>query len=306
MPDLILTNVLAYLINIASGERSAAIAASREKRIKEILESEDSLQKAIASTQSLRNDIQKSCITLLRNRAEYGVNEPEEPLLQLLSDDAFQDDLTEWFKCGAIKEGNLVKERILAKINDALTRGSTSSGSISKLTENYFENIEKTLFSNPVLSHWRHQLSLDYLREQVALLRQRADEAVGIYSLDRQNSAIERYCATALAAWDIIDLTNLPEGDVQISMQKLLLRQLYMPLRIEIDQIKNNEEAEAALSRLEEDREIRRRHEAGHYIIKSRKKIATRVSIGDRLKISRRLVVLGDPGGGKTTMLRKI
>jgi hypothetical protein len=38
----------------------------------------------------------------------------------------------------------------------------------------------------------------------------------------------------ALSNWDIIDLSNLPEVDVHLATQKLLLRQLYMPFRIEI------------------------------------------------------------------------
>src|SRR5207237_1079327 len=128
----------------------------------------------------------------------------------------------------------------------------------------YFEAIEKAVYAHPILAHWRHQLSLDYLREQMAVLRQRADEAVGIYSPEKQKAALERYCAKALAAWDIIDLSNLPEGDVHMASQKLLLRQLYMPLRIEVEPTNRGEGDDMTLVRLEELREARRHLEAGH------------------------------------------
>jgi HEAT repeat protein len=154
---------------------------------------------------------------------------------------------------------------------------------------------------------------LDYLREQVVVLRQRADEAVGIYSPAKQTASLDRYCEKALATWDIIDLSNLPEGDVQISTQQLLLRQLYMPLRIEFEPIQRGDDHDAALARLEQGREARRHREAGHFFPDAidppdfiSGKNNPRSPIGERLGVARRLVVLGDPGGGKTTMLRWI
>ena len=42
----------------------------------------------------------------------------------------------------------------------------------------------------PILAAWRHQLSIDFLREQVAFLRQKAEEAAGIYSADRRQAAL--------------------------------------------------------------------------------------------------------------------
>ncbi|MEO5912812.1 MAG: HEAT repeat domain-containing protein [Luteolibacter sp.] len=308
--EILLPNLLAYLINIASGERSAAMAATRDAKLKGIVENDDALRKALISTHSIRDEVRGACAELARNRDNLGVPAHEEPLWQLLSDDVFQADLIEWLMAGAIDEGYAVKGRLLQTMETALASGGASSGQIRHFATGYFESVDKAIFAHPVLAHWRQQLSLDYLRGQVTVLRKLAEEAAGVYPPARQKVALDRYCEKALASWDIIDLSNLPEGDVQITTQQLLLRQLYMPLRIEVEPSQRGEDADAALARLEQGREDRRHREAGHFVpdeltlsdLVSGEK--SRSPIGERLGVSRRLVVLGDPGGGKTTMLR--
>jgi len=305
--DLFLTNLLGYLINLASGERSAAIAATRERKLMEGLKEEEALRKALASAHSIRDEIRLACVELARNRTQLGVTPQEEPLWRLLSDPVFQSDLAEWLMAGAIEEGNAVKSRLLKAMETALAKSEYSQKQIDFLRTDYFEAVDNAIFTHPVLGPWRHQLSLNYLREQVTVLRQRAEEAAGIYSPQKQLTSLSRYCEKALAAWDIIDLSNLPEGDIHMATQKLLLRQLYMPLRIQIEPSERGEGSDAVLARFEEQRESRRHREAGHFFIDDPDRHGgedSRVSLGERLSLSRRLVILGDPGGGKTTMLR--
>ncbi|MCP4256311.1 MAG: NACHT domain-containing protein, partial [Planctomycetes bacterium] len=204
-------------------------------------------------------------------------------------------------------EGNEVKDRLHRTMEVALIEGGASKEQIAFFKTSYFDALDKAVFAHPTLSHWRHQLSLNYLREQVAVLRRRAEEAAGIYSPDKQEAALDSYCEKALAAWDIIDLSNLPEGDIHMATQKLLLRQLYMPLRITVEPTKQGEDDDAALARLEEKREVRRQREAGYLSAdESDSPISpqSRSPVGECLSTYHRLVILGDPGGGKTTMLR--
>jgi HEAT repeat protein len=304
---IILEAILTYLINLASGERSAAIAASRERKLKEALEQEEALKKALASARSVRDEVRATCIELTRSRTRLGVTPQEEPVWRLLSDDSFQTDLTEWLMAGGITEGKAAKDRLLRAMQLALSDAGVSPEQITFLKTGYFDTLEKAVFASPILAHWRHQLSLDYLREQVAVLRRHAEEAAGTFSPEKQKAALDHYCEKALAAWDIIDLSNLPEGDIHMATQKLLLRQLYMPLRIGVEPTRQGEGDDSALARMEEQRESRRHREAGHFVTDEPDRLSrqkSRAPVGECLAASRRLVVLGDPGGGKTTMLR--
>ena len=82
-----------------------------------------------------------------------------------------------------------------------LTQSNVPPGQIAFLRSGYFEAVDKAVFTHPILAHWRHQMSLDYLREQVAYLRQLAEKAAGVYSPEKQKAALDHYCEKALAAW---------------------------------------------------------------------------------------------------------
>jgi len=209
--ETVLGTIISYLISLAAGLRTDAILARHEEKLREQLQQEDALRKALASTRSLREELRAACAELARNRQHLGVPSQEEPLWRLLSDDIFQADLAEWLMAGGIEEGDAVKERLLRRMETALAHTGASPEQVAFLRSGYFDAVEKAVFAHPILAHWRHQLSLDYLREQVAVLRRRAEEGAGVYSPEKQKSALDRYCEKALAAWDIIDLSNLPE-----------------------------------------------------------------------------------------------
>src|ERR1017187_6415457 len=305
MESIILQSILSYLIGLAVNLRTDAILSSRKERLKAQLERENNLPKALTPIRPLRDEVRSACAELVRNRGQLGLTPREESLWGLLSGESFQADVTEWLMAGGIEEGAAVKARLLSRIEVALAQACAAPEQIALLRNDYFDALDKAVFAYPALAQWRHHLSLNYLRDQVAMLRQRADEAAGKYSPEKQTAALDRYVEMSLTAWDIIDLSNLPEGDIHLATQKLLLRQLYMPLRIAVEP--NDPGGDSALAGLEERREARRRREAGHLFdgeLGEAGQPESRAPVGERLAASRRLVVLGDPGGGKTTMLR--
>ncbi len=111
-----------------------------------------------------------------------------------------------------------------------------------------------------------------------------------------KQSFLNKYQDATLRQCDIIQLNRLPEGDRDMAMKRLLMRQLYVPLRITLEV--DNEDAEA----LEQSRQSMRLYNAGRG--GEGKSEGETHPVAKRLGESRRLVILGDPGAGKTTLLR--
>jgi hypothetical protein len=80
----------------------------------------------------------------------------------------------------------------------------------------------------------------------------------------------------------------------------LELRRLYVALRVRVEIVPGDEIDGAKFEELE------KRRIAGRLGREQAAKEGDRVSVGERLAASRRLVVLGDPGAGKTTLVRWI
>lgn len=115
--------------------------------------------------------------------------------------------------------------------------------------------------------------------------------------------ALLAYRQALLRSCDILDLSGLPEYEVARVLEKFRLRNLYVPLRIQVP-VRADQIDEACFAELESRRERQRLREAGRG--ESGKKLPTHRTqpLGNRLDAVRRLVVLGDPGTGKTTLLR--
>ncbi|SNX64172.1 TIR domain-containing protein [Streptomyces sp. TLI_55] len=107
------------------------------------------------------------------------------------------------------------------------------------------------------------------------------------------NNLMRRFRDLALSTCDIVHLAYLPNEDRELATKELLLRSLYVSLRVGVQENEALDPEKALL-----DPEGR----AGEFDPLGEE----RFSIGERLKESRRLVVLGDPGAGKSTMLRWI
>jgi hypothetical protein len=103
-----------------------------------------------------------------------------------------------------------------------------------------------------------------------------------------------RYRALALRTYDIVDLANLPVTDRNLATRELLLRSLYVGLRVSVDPVPGFSDALSGTG--SRQRGVSSGGEASD--------AASRWPVGERLARSRTLVVLGDPGAGKSTLLR--
>jgi len=112
----------------------------------------------------------------------------------------------------------------------------------------------------------------------------------------------QRYRELTLETCDIVDLANFPIGDRELITRDLLLRSLYVSLRVTVDVPPGMEAHD--LDRKLQDLEARRKERDEEP--EEEQEAGSRFSVGERLAQSKHLVVLGDPGAGKSTMLRWI
>lgn len=294
--------LLAVVARIVGG---ASWEAARQAFLEKLETDDADYREGLAPRRTLTEEVSAACQTLAQQRDALKLTATD-PMWHLLQDATFQQDLADWLMTGDIDEGDVVKRRLFVAMRVALLARHVPVQQVDAQIIEIFNSIERSFFSNPVLAHWRHQRSLDYLRQQVAQLKSLAERAAGEYNLDAQLIAQARYCEVALAAWDIIDLSGLPEVDLHVVTQRLLLRQLYMPLRLRVVASANDRHQSMALQRAEVDRTTARLAAAGRATDMTQKAQdeVVETSVGRRLRSSPRIVVLGDPGGGKTTMLR--
>jgi len=304
--ELITEYIINYFFGLATNLHSDyIITAQKNRKTAEFLEA-DQAREALKAWRSIADDVRIACLELADQHEQLWVSPAQKQLRPLLRDPSFHQDFVEWLQVGAIEEGEPVKARMIQKMEALLSVAEISEEQRQFLHNHFFAALDKAVFADDVLSRWRLELSLRFLREQVAAGRRLTEEAAGKYSQERQLAAVEAYCRHALLSWDIIDLASLP-NDPDIATQKLLLRQLYMPLRICFEAQQPDRDDQGMLVNFEQQREASRLRDTGRRDAREAHAINTLsepVAIGERLGTGQRFVLLGDPGGGKTTMLR--
>ncbi|WP_181387087.1 HEAT repeat domain-containing protein [Streptomyces sp. Act143] len=109
----------------------------------------------------------------------------------------------------------------------------------------------------------------------------------------------QRYRELTLETCDIVDLANLPIGDRDLITRDLQLRSLYVSLRVTVD-------IPPGIDPHDLDRKLQSLEARRNDHDDDTQDAGARFSVGERLADSTHLVVLGDPGAGKSTMLRWI
>ncbi|HEY9895217.1 MAG TPA: HEAT repeat domain-containing protein, partial [Candidatus Sericytochromatia bacterium] len=167
-------------------------------------------------------------------------------------------------------------------------------------------DVEALTFDECIAQHWQN--STKAMQDLIASLKKYYPLQESSDYVPLGNEAEQRYRELALESCDIIDLANLPESDRHIATQKLALRRLYVALRVQVEIASSTEADEAEFEAIEKRRNAIQRQLAdwGKPDKDEREDKGNRVPIGERLAKAQRLVVLGDPGAGKTTMVRWI
>ena len=154
--------------------------------------------------------------------------------------------------------------------------------------------VESLTIGETIAEYWEYPTKA--IEDLISVLRRDypLDEAQA--QVRHFEDAEERYRSLLLETCDIVNLANLPEQDRILVLQRQLeLRRLYVPLRVWVD--------------VETDEYIDEEIKLGDFWKEHLEKIGRkrqRLPVGERLAKAKRLVVLGGPGAGKSTLTRWI
>lgn len=316
--------LFSYLTGIAANASTNVIGNMFRKK----LDGDPDALRACRDTESLREQLRLTGTHAAR--AALNTGPLEQSIFDLLTDEVFQMDIVQWLTAWKPEEKKKAEALLVEPMAKALEKGGADGAKIDDFKKNYFQRVEEVVFKDPRLAEWRLNLGLNALLEENLRLeasityegketraeigkqheetRRRIQDIVmetvrlqsGQFTAQQLEEAEARYRTLALESCDIIDLANLPEGDRHIAARarELELRRLYVPLRVRVESAAGRELNEDDLATIEEMRKQTQRR--GY----ENNKKKNRASVGERLGQSRRLVLLGDPGAGKTTLVR--
>jgi len=220
------------------------------------------------------------------------------PLLSLFEDRSFLNDLAIWLVLGQQGEGVQAKSALETRMVATLRGCGTKPELVTEFQKTFFALAERDIAHNPTLAHWRHEASLKALHAKVDAIKSIISEQAKRFTPEQLQQALIRYCDLTLMRCDISDLAGLPEDDRHLATQKFVLRNFYVPLRVSVEATVLDDEQ---LIHLEQRRKVGRLYAAGRSVELGN---LERVAMGERLQQKTRFVVLGDPGAGKTTLIR--
>jgi hypothetical protein len=299
--------VLSYLISLAAGFRTDAwLKKEAEKRQQALAKIETTHKiQSFKDEQALVGEMQSLGHQLVAETKQIA-DLPEEAkvLLDLFADPEFLQDLARWLVMWDIEEGAQAQKALQFRMLVVLKTNGANPEYIDQIKTTYFALATQEMSRNPVLANWRHQLALNALHQKVEQILQFAKEQAGQYSPEQRQQAFDHFRELSLEICDILDLAGLPEDDRHLATQKFILRQFYVPLRLNVEMPKEADISLEQLEQLESRREKQRLYAAGRLRDDEQADDLQRVSVGERLTAAQRLVVLGDPGAGKTTLMR--
>jgi len=235
---------------------------------------------------------------------ELDITDKYEPLINLFTDKNFILGIAQWLLMWDIEEGIKAQQVLESRMIAVLETSGANPERIHQIKTTYFAQAAREISRNPVLANWRHQLSLNALYKKLDQIHQFAAEQAGQYLPAQREQALDHYWQLTLESCDIMDLAGLPEDERHLATQKFVLRQFYVPLRLSIEIARDAEISIEQLEQLESRRERQRLYAAGRFSENEQNTDLNRVSVGERLTAAQHLVVLGDPGAGKTTLVR--
>ncbi len=143
-------------------------------------------------------------------------------------------------------------------------------------------DVDQVSFDEKVARYWQ---------DPAKALKDLLDALTRHYPIGREEAEV-RYRELLLKSSDLVSLANLPE-DRHLAQRQLELRRLFVPLHARVEAAAG-EGDDQRLQAMEDARAGRRAPGPAR----------ERAALGTRLGHARRLVVLGDPGAGKTTLTR--